>query len=220
MGSKDWVRKQPIIHFNEIVRRLRSRGYAKVLVYRLVKSGHLVRVAKGIYSASDNPFEVASNIYYPSYISFLSASYRHGFTETIPRIMHVVSNKVHKALDFQGYSIEFIKSREVSGYHKDGNEFIADVEKLMVDAFSHPECVGNFDEITNIFSKSERIDVNMLKRYLEKLGSGKVYRCVGYMLEKYKNEDIFGFMPIDKNYYNLDPFKPGKKINKKWRLRI
>lgn len=220
MKSKNWIRKQPVIHFNEIARRLKSRGYAKIFVHRLVKKSSLIRVTKGIYSASDNVFEVASNIYYPSYVSFLSASYRHGFTETIPRIIYVVSNRAHKELDFKGYLIEFIKSEQVFGYQKDGNEFIADIEKLMVDVFSHPKCMGNFDEITNIFSKSEKIDVATLKQYLKKLNSSKIYRCVGYMLEKYKNEDIFGFMPMDKNYYSLDPFKPGKKINKKWRLKV
>lgn len=221
MKTKDWMKKFPIVRFNEISRRLNGKEYAKVFTHRLTKSGYLTRVIKGVYSASDNPFEVASNIYYPSYISCLSASYRFGFSEAIPRVIHIVSQKKHNYIEFKGYSIEFVKLPCVWGYHKEDNEFIADVEKLMIDAFLRPNCMGNFDEIISIFERCEKIDVAKLAGYLKRLNSNKIFRCVGYMLEKYKQIDISNVIPIDKNYHALNPFKVGKKtMNKKWRLRI
>lgn len=220
MKSKDWLKKFPVIRFNEIARRLNSKEYAKVFINRLVKSNYISKVTKGVYSTSDNLFEVASNIHHPSYISFLSASYRYGFTETIPRIIYVVSNKRHKSIEFKGYSIEFVKSNHILGYHKEGNEFIADVEKLITEAFTHPKHIGNFEEIKNILVNSEKINPDIIRQYLKQLKSNKIYRQVGYMLENYKKVDISGLLPIDRNYHDLNPFKKCKTINKKWRLRI
>lgn len=224
MKDKEWLKKSPVIRFNEIARRLKSKAYAKVFVHRMIKQGVLKKVSKGIYSTSKDIFSIASNIYYPSYISFLSASYRFGLTEIIPRVISIVTTKKHKSLEFERYTIDFIPLKEIFGYSKEGNgssvTFMVDIEKLMIDAFLKPKNMGNFEEIKNIFEKSEKIDIEKIRHYLKKLNSNKIYRQVGYMLEEYAGIDVYGIMPINKNYYNLNPFKGNRKINKKWRLRV
>jgi predicted transcriptional regulator of viral defense system len=225
MKRYEWMDNQPIIRFNEIARRVKSKEYAKLLVYRLIKSGRLARITKGLYSTSDDIFSIASNIYFPSYVSGISASYRYGLTEAIPITVSTVTTKKHKTIEYENYRIEFVKSNEVWGYHKEGSNneiiFIADLEKLFIDAFLYPGQLGNFEEIKNVFENAKNIDVEKLKAYLKKLKSNKIYRQVGYMLEKYNNLDISRLMKIDRNYYLLNPFgKKGKKLDKKWRLFI
>jgi predicted transcriptional regulator of viral defense system len=224
MKLKELVAKQQIIRFNDILRITKSNSYAKVLIHRAIKSGALIQIRKGVYSASNDIYVIASNIYYPSYLSFLSASYLYGFTEAIPVTVYVATSQKHKGLDVLEYIIKFKRIPHVYGYHKEKHEggeiFLADQEKLMVDSFLYPECMGNFLEIENVFSKSAAPDLNRLKNYLARIGSNKAYRQIGYMVEKYKQVDISGWMKIDRNYHDLNPFLKGRKINKKWRLRI
>ena len=218
------ISKFPTVRFKDIAKRTSSQEYAWTLVHRMVKNGKLKRVAKGVYTASDDAFAIASNIYYPSYISFITASYLYGFTETIPITIYVVTRKPHKKIKIMGYDIEFIRLDSVWGYHKEQKEehliFLADVEKLMIDSFLRPEKMGNFTEIENVFKMAEKIDVDKIKEYLKKIDSEMISRKVGYMLERHKGIDISEIVKTDRNYYQLNPFKKSNKIDKKWRLFI
>ncbi len=216
--------KSPTIRFNDIAKRTANREYAWILVHRLVKEGKLKRITKGVYTTSDDIFSIASNIYYPSYISFLAASYLNGFTEAIPRTVSIATAKGHKPVEFAGYLIDFVRLDSIWGYHKEGSGghtyFIADVEKLMIDSFLRPDRMGNFAEIENVFSMAEGVEEGRMSEYLKKIGSGMLSRKVGYMLEKHRGIDISESIKIDKNYYQLNPFKKGKTLNKKWRLFV
>ncbi|MCC7570347.1 hypothetical protein KO465_03310 [Candidatus Micrarchaeota archaeon] len=218
------INSSPVIKFKEIYGRVNSKEYAKQVVYRLIKKGNLKRIKKGVYSNSDDIFSIASNIYYPSYISFLSASYKLGLTEVIPIAVYVVTTKNYAPIEFERYKIIFIESGNIFGYHKEGKDknvvFLADSEKLMVDALFKPEHMGNFDEIINVFKNSKNIEKTKVIEYLNQMNSNKISRQVGYLLEMYQNMDISESVKINKNYYDLNPFEKGKKINKKWRLKI
>ncbi len=224
MNKHEWLKKHPVIRFNDAVRRLGSRAYAKLFLHRMAKAGRIKRITKGIYSTSDDVFAIASNIHYPAYISFISASYLYGVTQAIPIRVYVAAAKKFKSLDTAGYQLEFVQTREVWGYHKEkhgeGEVFIADIEKLMIDAFLKPECMGNFYEIERLFSGLLKPDTEKLKEYLLRLNSQRVYRQIGYMLEKQMGIDISGWMELDRNYYTLNHFKPGKRVDRKWRLRV
>jgi len=220
----EWLESYPVLRFNDAVRHFNSREYARVFLHRMAKAGRVRRITKGVYATTNDIFAIASNIYYPSYISFLSASYLYGFTQTIPIAVYVATTESHKPLEVLGYRIEFVRMREMWGYRKerrgDADAFIADVEKLMIDAFLKPEQMGNFHEIERVFASSTKLDVGRLREYLLRVGSGKVYRQVGFMLERHRRIDIWGWMEVDRNYYSLNPFQPGKRINTKWRLRV
>ncbi len=223
MKNEQFLQK-PLIRLNDIARREKSRNYAKLLLYRLARRGRILRLARGVYSASKDPFVIASNMYYPSYVSFLSASFRHGFTETIPSTIWVAAQKKHKPVEFAGYMIEFALMRHVWGYFREGLEnepvFLAEVEKLMIDAFAKPKSMGSFYEIERVFENCNGADIEKLKAYLKRTGSSKIFRQVGYMLEKFKGIDISSLMPIGRNYHALDAFSHSRKINRKWRLFV
>lgn len=224
MKSKEWLKRSPIIRFNQIVRKLKNSAYSRVFVLRMIKKGILRRVTKGIYTSSTDIFQIASNIHYPTYLSFLSASHHYGLSEIIPRKIQLASSKKYKTIEFDGYSIEFIPINAVWGYHKEGEGkealFVADIEKLMVDAFLRPKCMGNFAEIENVFRNVQEVDQKKLKEYLIRLNSNKIYRQVGFMLEKHKGMDIHGIIPMDSNYHESNPFTKGKNTNLRWRLKI
>ena len=105
MDERKWLLERPVITLNEIARRAGSPAYARLLAHRLVKAGKLIRVAHGAYSASDNIFAIASNLYYPSYISFISASYLHGFTQEIPITVYAATAARHPGAEAMGHSL-------------------------------------------------------------------------------------------------------------------
>ena len=154
MKDWSWIKSVPVFHLNDIARRTKSQGYARLAAHRLVKEGLVKRITRNAYTSSDDIFAIASNMHHPSYISFLSASYRHGFTETIPQRVYVASATRHRTIEFDAYVIELVPFRHIWGYHKEGEgphlAFIADPEKLMIDAFIKPACMGNFSEIENV----------------------------------------------------------------------
>jgi len=89
----------------------------------------------------------------------------------------------------------------------------------MIDAFLKPECMGNFQEIENVFANAPEPDIEKLRGYLQRLGSERVWRQAGYLLEKHRGIDISGLMEMSRNYYPANPFAKGSGINRKWRLR-
>ncbi len=218
------MEKHPVFSLNDAERHFASREYAKLFIHRQVKSGELKAVGRGLYSTSNDSFAIASNIIFPSYLSFLTASYLYGITQIIPIRLQMASPKKRKSVEFEGYNIEFIPLRDLWGYHKEKmgeNEiFVADFEKLLIDAFAKPKEMGNFEEIEKLFDKTQKLDEEKLKQYLIRAGSERIFRQVGYLLQKHRGIDISGTMSIDRNYHTLNPFQKGKEINQKWRLWI
>jgi predicted transcriptional regulator of viral defense system len=224
MKDQSWMKAYPVFSLNLAVRHIGDKDYAKQFLHRKKMRKEIINIKNGLYSASQNVFAVASNIIHPSYISHLSASYLYGATQTIPIRIHIASPKRIRSIEFSGYKIEFITSKSLWGFHKEkmGNEeiFLVDYEKLLIDAFDKPQHMGNFSEIENLYENSQKIDVQKVKDYLLRKNSERIYRQVGYMLQKHRNVDIFGLMRLGRNYFCLDKFSKSKKIERKWRLFI
>lgn len=201
-----------------------NRKYAKLMAHRLKKKGLIKEVARNAFTTKDSIFVIASNLAYPSYISFWSASYFLGYTEQIVNTVHVAVTRRIKPIKFEGYTIKFIPLRDFFGYKKirtdEGDIFVAEDEKLLIDAFlKYREC-GNFDEIEKIFENS-KVDKKRLIAYLKRINNQTVAKRVGFLLEKTKGMDISKSVKMDKNYVSLNPFlKIWKKTNSKWRVLV
>ena len=201
-----------------------NNDYAKQVLSRFSKRGLIKQVRRNLYTTQDDISVIASNIIHPSYISFWYASYSLGYTEQIVNTIQVATTRKSKAIVFDGYTIKFIPIKHFFGFKKvhtdKGDVFIADDEKLLIDAFLRPEECGNFDEITKMFGCA-RIRKGRLVDYLKRVGSQSVTKRVGFLLEKTKGIDISGSMTLDRNYVNLNPFAGKcKTVNSKWRVRI
>lgn len=201
-----------------------DRRYGKLILNRLKKRGLIKKVTRNVYTTKDNIFVIASNIVYPSYISFWSASCFLGYTEQILNTVQVATTRRVKPIKFEGYEIKFILIKDFFGYKKlrtgEGGIFIAEDEKLLIDAFLKPKEMGNFDEIEKIFENAN-ISEEKIITYLKKTGKQTIIKRVGFLLEKIKGYDISKSFELDKNYVLLNPFsKNWKKIDSKWRIKI
>lgn len=201
-----------------------DKKYAKVVLSRL-KAGKLVKkIRRNAYTLQDNVFVVASNITYPSYISFLSASCFLGYTEQIANTVQLATTRKIRGLEFENYKIRFVPLEHFFGYKKiaaeNGEVFIVEDEKLLIDCLLKPKECGNMDEIEKVFEKA-KIAEDKLISYLKQIKNQTLVKRAGFLLEKSRGIDISKSFKLDKNYPPLNPFERRHAgISKKWRLKV
>ncbi len=221
----DKLRAKPVFSVQDIERiTYCDRNYAKQILNRLKKRKLIKQVRRNVYTTKDNIFVIASNILYPAYISFWSASYFLGYTEQIVNTIQVVTTKKTKSIRFENYDIKFIPTKHFFGYKKirtnEGDILIVEDEKLLIDALLKPNECGNFDEIKKIF-KNAHISTEKIIEYLKKTNNQTLIKKVGFLLEKIKGLDISKSFKLDRNYILLNPFsKHWITINNKWRVKL
>ena len=214
------IKNYPIIDRNLLMKHFDyNKEYSSLVLQRLLKRGIIKKIIKGKYSAIDNIYKIASNIYFPSYISLLTASMLKGSTEQIINTVQVASN-YNRTIDLINYKIHFIKFNKncLFGYKNDNGLFIADNEKLIIDMLMYRNHSGNFSEILKSITNLE-FNVKKLESYLRKINNNSLIKRIGFLFEKYKKIDVSNRFKLDNNYINLDSLKISKKTNSRWRVK-
>jgi len=196
-------------------------AYARLFLSRLARRGEILRVERGKYCLPDaDELEVASNLVYPSYVSFLSALAFHRLTTQIPIQVQVACARQKKPIDFGGVRMEFIKLKKAAlfGFRRFGNAFVAEPEKAVVDGLYLPERLPISEAFYAL--KQEEMDIGKLCEHAERLGSQTVKRRLGFLLEKAGIRwNVRLKIGKATRYVLLNPFlgKEGRK-NKKWMI--
>jgi predicted transcriptional regulator of viral defense system len=220
----DKLRSKTVFNLSDIERITNaSRNYSKLIIARLLKRKLIKKISFNRYTTKTNQFVIASNLIYPSYISFWSASHYKKYTEQMPKTIQLACTIRKRPIKYDGYTIEFISLKDFFGYKKEatseGEVFIAEDEKLLLDSLLNWKKMGNFDEIIQIFINSE-ISKEKMVFYLKRTGNQSLIKRVGFLLEKYKSLDISQNFKLDRNYIILNPFSNKiKEISKKWRVK-
>jgi len=223
----DALKQKPVFRIEDVQKVSgKKREYATLIIHRLKKKGIIRKITKNRYTTKNSIYAIASNLIYPSYISFWSASAFLGYTEQMPSIIQVAVTRKLNPVEFEGYKIKFIKlsKKEFFGYKKiitdEGPIFIVENEKLIIDALNKQEECGNPAEIEKIIKNAD-VDINKIIDYLKLTGNHALTKRVGFILEKIKNIDISKEFKLNRNYIILNQFS-GKwdKINSKWKVKI
>jgi predicted transcriptional regulator of viral defense system len=220
--------RKPVYTINEIFKILKKdENYTRVFLSRLEKKSLIKRIEKGKYFFKDeNPFAIASNLVFPSYISFISALSYYGLTTQIPRTIFVVSLKQKKKLEFNGYEIQFVKfnKKRFFGYKREKTNrkflFVGEIEKVIADSLFLPKYCPLSEILFAL--KNARVSIDKLILYSSKMGSKVVLKRLGYLMEL-ASKDLYEKLKahIDSKYDLLNPsLKPRGKVNKKWKLVI
>lgn len=218
------LKRKTVFGVSDIERiTLSDRSYAIQILERLVKKNLIKRIRRNAYTVKDNIFLIASNIVYPSYISFWSASYFLGYTEQIVNIVQVACTRKTDTIKFEKYKITFVPMKHFFGYRKirtdEGELFVAEDEKLLIDAFLRPDMCGNFNEIEKMFSNT-KISEEKITDYLKRTKNLSVIKKVGFLLQKTREIDISEHFAMDRNYAILNPFsEKWSKTDSKWRIK-
>ena len=134
----------------------RERRSLRVLIYRLIKEGFLVRLSPGIYMLPDNRAYldvIANQIYYPSYLSFVSALSRYGIISQIPYSLTFATLKKSKKMILGGTEVVYSQVRPelYFGYKLEGGMNIAYPEKALLDQIylaSLGKAIIDYEELT------------------------------------------------------------------------
>lgn len=115
-----------------------KRSVLYVTLNRLVKSGVLVRLRRGVYQPEFQSLELektANQLYYPSYLSFDSALSRYGILSQIPYSLTFATTKITKRLNLAGKEVEYrqLKDGLFFGYILVDGVYLAEPEKAILD---------------------------------------------------------------------------------------
>lgn len=220
--------EKPIFTVNDAARILDTdKEYARLYLHRLKSKGVMLAVERNKYSLADtHSYAIASNLVFPSYISFLTAMHYYGATTQIPGTIYIASTSSKKSLDFEGYSINFIKLKKERffGYSrvKFQNKFIfmAEKEKMIIDSLLLPQYCPIDETMRALGDKDLKID--SLIEYGIRMDSIVTLKRLGFLLEL-KGIDVFAQLKdkLNAKYDPLTPFLPGKgEKNRKWKLII
>lgn len=220
--------EKPVFTLNDAARILNTnKEYTRLYLHRLRSKGVILAVERNKYSLSDtHPYAIASNLVFPSYISFLTAAHYYGATTQIPGTIYIVSTLSKKSLGFGDYSIDFIKLKKERffGYSrvKFQNKFIfmAEKEKMILDSLLLPQYCPIDETIRALDDKDLNIDI--LIEYGIRMDSIVILKRLGFLLEL-KGIDVSDKFEdkLNAKYDPLNPFLPGKGgKNRKWKLII
>ncbi|MDE1825890.1 MAG: hypothetical protein KGH61_04015 [Candidatus Micrarchaeota archaeon] len=163
----------------------KRRGYAYLM---LSKSHAVMRAQNGLYYLPDtNPFEVACNVAYPSYISLISAFSYYGLIDQLPKVIKVISTKRHRSLEgIQGLAVQFkhAKKEMMYGYKRSNNIAMAYVEKAIVDAYYYNEDTRYLDEVLAGATARGMIDKELLAKYAKMSKSKTIIKKVNALAMK------------------------------------
>ncbi len=220
--------EKPVFTVNDVSKVIDAdKKYARVYLNRLKAKGVVEAVERDKYVlAGTHPYVAATNLVFPSYMSFLTALHYYRATTQIPRIIYIASTRSKKSLTLKGYSLEFIKLKKERffGYIRERFQgkfiFVAEKEKLIVDSLFLPWYCP-VDEIYSAMG-DEKLSIDTLVEYGLRMDSVVTLKRLGYLLEK-KGIDVYELLKhrLNRKYDLLNPLLPKKgEKNIKWRLII
>lgn len=204
----------------------KNRSYSRLFAKRLEDRGLIKRVERSKYAlVGTDAAIVASNLVYPSYISFLSGLAYHRRTTQIPRELQIASSRSKKELSYGGMKITFIKLKKdrIFGYRRErlrgGFAFVGEIEKIILDSLLLPTYCP-IDESYSALTGG--VDKEKIVEYAMKMDSAVLLKRLGYLLELAGIDVYEKLKPrLVTKYEPLNPYLPreGEK-NQKWRLII
>ena len=226
-----------------------DRDRARKLLYRLRQSGWVAQITRGKYliipleagpeaTWSEDALVIACHLAEPASIAYWSACHYWGWTEQVPRTVFVqtTQRKMRTTQIVLGVRYKFVRvhPRKFFGHLKRtverGTIIITDREKTLIDALDHPELCGGIRMVMEMLPAAEHIDWDKVDGYLERMGSGAIYKRLGFLVEllgtrlslpdrgkrlaRWRSRLTGGYAPLDPQG------PPGGRTDSCWRVRV
>ena len=219
---------------------------ASKLLARWCKKGWLSRVVRGLYvpvpleaQRSDVPIEdpwvVAVSLYAPCYIGGWSAAQHWDLTEQIFRTTVVMTTvrPRNRRPTFKGTSfwVSTVAPEKMFGlktvWRGSVKVLISDPSRTMVDMLSDPQLGGGIrcvQDMLRNYLESDAKNLEQLVDYAERLGSGAVFKRLGFLLETNAPQEEGAIArcrrKLTKGNARIDPKIPAKALIMRWRLWV
>jgi len=224
-----------------------SKDVARQALSRLVRSGWLERIERGLYLIvpleagaeghwTEDPMVIAAQLVPRGAVAYWSALHHWGMTEQIPRTVFVQSRsrKHQSRLTLLGVRYQFIHIVErkffgmVRQWSRGIGFTITDREKTVVDALDRPDLCGGIPAVAAALTAGAAMDWDVLDGYLRQFGSGAIFKRLGYLAEALDvpipgaERRIAAWREqLSQGTALLDPRGPRKgPIDSRWRVRV
>lgn len=221
-----------------------SKASIEMALARLVKSGLLKRVRRGLYLVSSpgmtplHPFAIGTALVEGGVIGGWSALHHHGLTEQIPRVIEVMGSKrtrsgktegSRRLIEFEGerFRVVTVVLSRMFGVEEQwfGGERarILDRERAVLELFVRPRAFGGLETALTILEERQReLKLDRLVEHAQALGAVSVIKRVGWALEKTGAPvSVQPLLDVEaKGYGLLDPSRPARgPWLSRWHLR-
>lgn len=192
-----------IVNFEEALPYWNSAHQTRKALSRLENKGWLQRLERGLYllipleagpdgNWSEDPLVIATQLAPGGAAAYWSALHYWNLTEQVPRIIFVqnVSRRFSARSEILGVRYQFVTIKQERFFGiltQTSNRLtfrITDREKTIVDSLARPELCGGMMLVAESLRSSGGVDWNKLNTYLERFGSGAVYKRLGYLIER------------------------------------
>lgn len=209
-----------------------DRRKAMDVLVRLHKKGWLERVGKGRYALHSSstghldvrvmsPLKFASAILPDSYVGWWAAAEYYGLTWQHPTLIRVASHKQHRAIEYEGYRIEFVRLADAKffGFAHDSltGITVSSIEKTVVDCVDKPRYAGGYAEVGIILGNAlEKTTSGKLVEFAIQNGSVSTMQRIGFYLDTVR-PNLFDAVSRSKLLRNIGETSRGKMGNPDYR---
>ncbi len=224
-----------------------SKHHAQKALSRLESKGWLMRLERGLYLVMpleagvdrqwwEDPLAIATRLTPDGAVAYWTAMHYWGMTKQIPEIIFVqtMRRRFRPQVTILGAQYQFIQVVErkhfgVTTLPSTGLTFrITDREKTLVDACDRPDLCGGVQQTVEALVSNEPFDWHKVDNYLDRIGSGAIYKRLGYLvdslditlpdregrLDRWRQSLSQGIALLDPGQERVGP------VNTAWRIRV
>lgn len=163
-----------IFDISDVKKLFPDEVHVNTAIKRLVDSGSIIKVARGIYMLRGHSFDVeklATKIYYPSYISFESALSKYGIMNQGLYNLTLATTRHSKKITLMNVECDYsqLKPELFFGFNLAGGTYVAEPEKAVLDML-YLVTHGKRTKSTHEWH-TEELDRDKLKKYLPPYGA-------------------------------------------------
>jgi len=197
-GNDKWV-----FQFQDALPYWASTRQTRKALSRLTKKGWIKRLERGLYLLvpleagpegqwGGNPLVIGTQMVSEGAIAYWSALHYWNLTEQVPRTVFIqtTARRGSSQETILGVRYRFVNIKPdryfgIRQQTRDGMFFgITDQEKTLIDACDRPDLCGGIQQVVRVIQALELFDWDRLDGYLERFGSGAVYKRLGYLVER------------------------------------
>jgi len=222
-----------------------ERGEANQLLSRWTKQGALKRVSRGLYASAPadsiesehvltDPWVIVPNLFWPCYVGGRTAAEHWDFTEQIFKDIVVFTTEPfrskHQPIHGTNFTLKKIPEHQFFGtssvWRNRTKVLVSDEHKTILDMLQYPAIGGGIQHVSDClqgYFDSKQCDSRKLFEYALKIGSGAVFKRLGYLADKFDLDPMLAeacSANLSAGLVKLDPNIQSHRISSKWRIRI
>lgn len=224
-----------------------SEGYARKMMSELVRTGWLVRIAKGQYQIlpaktgldpfpMGDKFVLACQAFPNGFIAYGSAAEHHGLSLQVFSSVLLANPDRGGTRDIGNVSVHLVKidKKNYVGYeslNRGPSVKVGTVERTIIDCIDRPDLAGGVSDLVEILQRGRnRVEIDKVIALLPSYASKSLIKKIGFLLEQFEypitesQTAALLEMSAGVKAYLFSSKIPGtserKYYSKKWRLII